>query len=160
LFSSCLIQIHTHTCHGCHHSFLATSNVLSVQQTTAQKQFLGWLNIRVMFVKLDQLPVKQQNLSSTILYKNLIRWIFLQEVEALKCSHFVTCLWFSPGTPVSSTNKTDCHNITEILLKVALNTINQTKPLLISDINRTFGFVYLIYMYIMYLLTFLFHFGL
>jgi hypothetical protein len=35
---------------------------------------------------------------------------------------------FSPGTPVSSTNKTDFHNITEILLKVALNTINQTKP--------------------------------
>jgi hypothetical protein len=25
--------------------------------------------------------------------------------------------WFSPGTPVSSTNKTDRHNITEILLK-------------------------------------------
>jgi hypothetical protein len=33
---------------------------------------------------------------------------------------------FSPGTPVSSTNKTDCHDITDILLKVALNTINQT----------------------------------
>jgi hypothetical protein len=29
----------------------------------------------------------------------------------------------SPGTPVFSTNKTD-HNITVILLKVALNTIN------------------------------------
>ena len=28
--------------------------------------------------------------------------------------------------PVSSTNKTDCHDITEILLKVALNTIKQT----------------------------------
>jgi hypothetical protein len=28
--------------------------------------------------------------------------------------------WFSP---VSSTNKTDCHDITEILLKVELNTI-------------------------------------
>ena len=27
---------------------------------------------------------------------------------------------------VSSTNKTDCHDITEILLKVALNTIRQT----------------------------------
>jgi hypothetical protein len=27
------------------------------------------------------------------------------------------------GTPVSSTNKTDPHDITEILLKVALNTI-------------------------------------
>ena len=35
--------------------------------------------------------------------------------------------WFSPDTPVSSTNKTDCHDISEILLKVALNIINQTK---------------------------------
>ena len=33
---------------------------------------------------------------------------------------------FSQGTPVSSTNKTDCHDITEILLKVALNTITLT----------------------------------
>jgi hypothetical protein len=32
---------------------------------------------------------------------------------------------FSPGFPVSSTNKTDRHDITEILLNVALNTINQ-----------------------------------
>jgi len=40
----------------------------------------------------------------------------------------VTCnrsVIFFSGTPVSSTNKTDHHNITEILLKVALNTINQ-----------------------------------
>jgi hypothetical protein len=34
--------------------------------------------------------------------------------------------WFSPGPPDSSTNKTDRHDITEILLKVALNTIKQT----------------------------------
>jgi hypothetical protein len=34
---------------------------------------------------------------------------------------------FSPGTSVSSTNKTDCHNIAEIMLKVALNTIKPTK---------------------------------
>jgi hypothetical protein len=33
--------------------------------------------------------------------------------------------WFSPGTPASSTTKTGCHDIVEILLKVALNTINQ-----------------------------------
>jgi membrane-bound inhibitor of C-type lysozyme len=33
---------------------------------------------------------------------------------------------FSPHTPVSSTNKTDHHDITEILLKVALNTITLT----------------------------------
>jgi hypothetical protein len=34
--------------------------------------------------------------------------------------------WFSPGTPVSSTNKSDSHNITEILMKVTLNTITLT----------------------------------
>ena len=33
---------------------------------------------------------------------------------------------FSLGTPVSSINKTDSHNVTEILLKVALNTITLT----------------------------------
>jgi len=30
---------------------------------------------------------------------------------------------YSLGTPASSTNKTDCHNMTEILLKVVLNTL-------------------------------------
>ena len=34
---------------------------------------------------------------------------------------------FFPDTQVSSTNKTNSHDITEILLKGALNTINQTK---------------------------------
>ena len=32
----------------------------------------------------------------------------------------------TPSTPVSSTNKTDRHDITEILLKVTLNTITLT----------------------------------
>ena len=45
------------------------------------------------------------------------------------CQWLTTGRWFSTGTSVSSTNKTDCHDITEILLKVVLNTItsNQTK---------------------------------
>jgi hypothetical protein len=34
--------------------------------------------------------------------------------------------WFSPGIPASSTTNTDCHDIAEILLKVVLNTINQS----------------------------------
>ena len=34
---------------------------------------------------------------------------------------------FSPNSPVSSTNKTDHHDLTEILLKVALNITKQTK---------------------------------
>ena len=40
------------------------------------------------------------------------------------CQWLATGQWFSPGTPFFSTNKTDCHDRTEILLKVALNTIN------------------------------------
>ena len=44
------------------------------------------------------------------------------------CQWLATGRWFSPGTQVSTTNKTDRNEIAEILLKVALNTINQTKP--------------------------------
>jgi hypothetical protein len=39
------------------------------------------------------------------------------------CQWLATGQCFSPGTPVSSTNKTYHHDITEILLKVALNII-------------------------------------
>ena len=35
------------------------------------------------------------------------------------------CQWFFPGITVSSTNKNDHHNITKLLLKVVLNTINK-----------------------------------
>ena len=37
----------------------------------------------------------------------------------------MTGQWFSLGPPVSSTNKTDRHNITEILLNGALSNIKQ-----------------------------------
>jgi hypothetical protein len=43
--------------------------------------------------------------------------------------------WFSPGTPVSSTTKTGCHYIAEILLKVALNTKIQKKSI---NVNTNF----------------------
>ena len=42
--------------------------------------------------------------------------------------------WFSPGTPASSTTKTGRHDIAEILLKVALNTINQIKSTKVQPI--------------------------
>ena len=42
------------------------------------------------------------------------------------CQWLAAGRWFSTGTLVSSTNKTDRHDIAEILLKVALNIINQT----------------------------------
>jgi hypothetical protein len=39
---------------------------------------------------------------------------------------WMTGRWFSLDTPVSSTNETDRHDTTEILLKVAFNSITQT----------------------------------
>ena len=41
----------------------------------------------------------------------------------------------SPGTSVSSTNKSDCHDIAEILLKVAIKTINHQPPNICMNIN-------------------------
>ena len=46
------------------------------------------------------------------------------ELDTTLCDKLCQGQWFSPGTPVSSTNKTDHHDIYEISLKVAFNTIN------------------------------------
>jgi hypothetical protein len=43
------------------------------------------------------------------------------------CQWLATGRWFSLDNPDSSTNKTDRHDIAEILLKVALNTMKQTE---------------------------------
>ena len=58
------------------------------------------------------------------------------------CQWLATGWWFSSGTPVSSTNKTDRHDIAEIMLKVALNT-NKTKPnrLWLKTLNRNPCFI-------------------
>jgi hypothetical protein len=49
------------------------------------------------------------------------------------CQWLATGRWFSPGPPVSCTNKTDYHDISEILLKVALNTIKQSNKHLFAQ---------------------------
>jgi hypothetical protein len=56
----------------------------------------------------------------------------------LKNTPLATGMWFSPGTLVYATNKSDHHNITEILLKmkVALNTITQPLTLLGDSMNN------------------------
>jgi len=48
------------------------------------------------------------------------------------CQRIEIGWWFSPGILVSSTNTTDRHDITEILLKVALNTITINQTITIS----------------------------
>jgi hypothetical protein len=45
------------------------------------------------------------------------------------CQWLATGWWFSSCTTVSITNKADLHDMTEILLKVVLNTIKQTNLL-------------------------------
>ena len=48
--------------------------------------------------------------------------------------------WFSPGTPVSCTNKPDRHYISEIALKVALNTITLSLTDCIVCHSSIYGF--------------------
>jgi hypothetical protein len=58
------------------------------------------------------------------------------------CQWFAAGRWFSPYSPVSSTSKTDHHDITEILLNVALNNTNKI------NINSLVDVIYLsIYIY-------------
>jgi hypothetical protein len=59
-----------------------------------------------------RIPLRRGVLDTTLCYK--------------VCQWLAAGRWFSLGIPVSSTNKTDHHDITEILLKVALNTITLT----------------------------------
>jgi len=56
-----------------------------------------------------------------------LRWGVLDTTLCDKvCQRLPAGGWFFLGTPVSSNNKSDGHNVTEILLKVALNTITLT----------------------------------
>ena len=72
----------------------------------------------ICFIQKDLVPITTKVVSSNPVHG-----------EAYPIQHYVIKFvsdlrWFSTGTPVFSTNKTDCHDITQILLKVALNTIN------------------------------------
>jgi hypothetical protein len=65
-----------------------------------------------------------------LLVRILLRRCVLNATLCDKVCHLLaTGWWFSPSTPVSSTNTTDRHDIAEILLKVALNTIHPNLPL-------------------------------
>ena len=52
------------------------------------------------------------------------------------CHWLVAGQWFSPCTLVSSNNKIDCHEITEILLKVELNSITLSKTVAFNNWRR------------------------
>ena len=50
------------------------------------------------------------------------------------CQWLAAGRWFSPDTPVSSPNKTDRHDITEILVNVALNTMTLTHKTILNNV--------------------------
>ena len=79
--------------------------------------------LRVHHTQINMVPQNKQSLRRGVLNTTLCDKV---------CQWLAAGLWFSPGTLVSSTNKTDCHNITEILLKVTLYTINPTNTLKIK----------------------------
>ena len=64
---------------------------------------------------MQSMPITTKVVSS----KHALNTILCDEV----CQLLAAGMWFSLCTPVSSTNKTDHHGKTEIMLKVALNTI-------------------------------------
>ena len=53
-------------------------------------------------------------------------WVQIPLIYTTLCDKVCQSLpggrWFSPSTPVYSTNKSDVHDITELFLEVALNT--------------------------------------
>ena len=65
----------------------------------------------------------------------------LKMIDTILCDQVCQWLavgrWFSVGTPVSSIDITDRHDIAEILLKLALNTISLTLTLISSDFRFT-----------------------
>jgi hypothetical protein len=68
----------------------------------------------------------------SVLITTKIVGLYLVRGEVYSIQHYVRQLLatgrlFSLGTPDSSTNITDSHDIIEILLKVALNTISQPR---------------------------------
>jgi hypothetical protein len=91
---------------------------------------LFWLNVNFHNHCYHDLYSTNPKLSLKILMK--------YHITDKVCQWLAVGRWFSPGTPVSSTNKTDHHNINEVLLKVALNTITLIR-ILIHQCNITFN---------------------
>ena len=80
----------------------------------------------VIVWKLDLQYLCNQCLSSLMLWVWISTRVWCTILCDKVCQWLATGRWFSLDPLVSSTNKSDCHDITEILLKVVLNTIKQT----------------------------------
>ena len=86
----------------------------------ANSYSVRWLPQIRLFLLFYNINVTCRN----VLQDHGIAGVFFSWVTAIKNTQ---CRWFSPGTPASSTSKTD-RSMTEILVKVALNP-NQTNKI-------------------------------
>ena len=83
------------------------SNLIFLKDYTGH----GICLIHLFLKKISQTKVVSSNPAHDRVYS-------IQQYVIKLCRWLATGLWFSPGTPVSSTNKTDRHDITEICLFV------------------------------------------
>jgi hypothetical protein len=72
-----------------------------------------------------QLPMQSVLITTNVVNSHLAH-VFDTTLCDKVCQWLAAGRWFSLGTPISSINKTDRNDITEILLKVILNTITLT----------------------------------
>ena len=93
----------------------------------------------------DRMQSMQTNVYSNVRFESrswqgLLDTTLCDEV----CQWFAAGRWFSPDSPVSSTSKTDYHDINEILLNVALS--NTNKIIINSLVDVIYLYIY-IYIY-------------
>ena len=82
-----------------------------------------------------QLSMQSVPITTNIVSSNLLgRGVLDTKLCYKDCQWLAAGRWFSTGTPVSSTNKSDCHDKTGILLKVALKTITLT--LIVENLQK------------------------
>jgi hypothetical protein len=108
-------------------SKLIVTAIVCVQNELKNVNLKPAKNTRLFNSSIDlQLPMQSVPITLTLWVCIPFRRGVLDTTLCDKICQWLACQtgrWFSPRTLVSSTNKTDHHNITEILLKVALNTV-------------------------------------
>ena len=132
--------IHVHSCWRVFMEILFCRTMLKILIILCNTWFKSYANIhncnsdekthKQYNVVVFSIVVNENNIISILLCQYHLKYLCVEPIIIICCSlcdqvcqWLATGQWFSPGTPVSSTNKTDRHNITEILLKVALNSI-------------------------------------
>ena len=124
------------------HPMLARARIIQVMFSgflVSQKKtfFMDFYKINLIWIfgkkiHIQQLSIKLVRITAHLIteFRTLKKNVVLDTTLCDKvCQWLAAGLWFCPGTTVTSINKTDHHDITEILLKVALNTITLTPSL-------------------------------